>query len=363
LRFGLWVDWTQAALDTDPGALNVRDPNVRNWLVADVPLDWKPEEFKGKTADLGVPAARDYFAREIKRIVEDYHLDMLEHDGYLVAKGCTRDDHPHAPPNRSTMKVVHDWGSDFVVASNSTDVSYRAVRAYYDIYNQTRREHPGLLFEICNDGGRMVDFGSAAHGDYFSITDTYDPLSNRRAFYDASYLLPPAMLESYVEKWPAPQPENFLYMLRSGMMGWLTIMLDTTAWSPQQHQAASRAIGLYKNKLRPLIRDARLYHVSQRPDGVNWDGMQYWDPSRKIGVLFAFRGSIANAESRRFVLKGLDPARNYALHYEDGTSPDTQAMGKQLMSAGAEVHLAHPLSSELVFIQESTGAPRERSNR
>ena len=82
----------------------------------------------------------------------------------------------------------------------------------------------------------MVDFGTAAHGDYFSITDTYDPLSNRRAFYDTSYLLPAAMLESYVEKWPAPHPENFLYMLRSGMMGWLTLMLDTTVWTPEQHR-------------------------------------------------------------------------------------------------------------------------------
>ena len=77
------------------------------------------------------------------------------------------------------------------IGVNSTDVSYHAVRAYYDIYEQLRREHPGLLFEICNDGGRMVDFGSAAHGDYFSITDTYDPLSNRRAFYDTSYMLAP----------------------------------------------------------------------------------------------------------------------------------------------------------------------------
>jgi hypothetical protein len=34
----------------------------------------------------------------VKRIVEDYHLDMLEHDGYLVAQGCIREDHPHAPP-------------------------------------------------------------------------------------------------------------------------------------------------------------------------------------------------------------------------------------------------------------------------
>ena len=213
-------------------------------------------------------------------MVEDYKLDMLEHDGYLVAKGCIRDDHPHAPPDKSTMRIVHDWGSDFVQASNSTDVSYHAVRAYYGIYEQMRREHPGLLFEICNDGGRMVDFGSAAHGDYFSITDTYDPLSNRRAFYDASHLLPAAMLESYVEKWPAPDIQHFLYMLRSGMMGWMTIMLDTTQWSPEQHRAAMRSFSLYKQELRPLIRDARLYHVSDRPDGVHWDGIEYWDPVR-----------------------------------------------------------------------------------
>ena len=111
---------------------------------------------------------------------------------------------------------------------NSTDVSYHAVRAYYDIYPRCAASIPACCLEICNDGGRMVDFGSAAHGDYFSITDTYDPLSNRRAFYDTSYMLPPAMLESYVEKWPTPRPENFLYMLRSGMMGWFTIMIDTT---------------------------------------------------------------------------------------------------------------------------------------
>ncbi len=44
------------------------------------------------------------------------------------------------------------------------------------------------------------------------------------------YFLRP-MLEAYVEKWPTPRIENFRYMLRSGMMGWLTIMLDTNAWT------------------------------------------------------------------------------------------------------------------------------------
>jgi hypothetical protein len=351
LRFGLWVDWTQAALDTESGALNVHDPRVRDWLVTDLPPEWKPEEFKGQTVDLGVPAAHDYLAKEVNRIVSDYHLDMLEHDGYLVAQGCVHDDHPHAPPNRSTMKIIHDSGFDFVVASNSTDVSYHAVRAYYDIYAQTRSAHPGLIFEICNDGGRMVDFGSAAHGDYFSITDTYDPLSNRRAFYDTSYMLPPAMLESYVEKWPSPRPENFLYMLRSGMMGWVTIMMDTSVWTPDQREAAKQAIALYKEKLRPLIRDAQLYHVSQRPDGVHCDGIEYWDPASRRGVLYAFRGSIENEDSHAFVLHALDPAKRYRLHFEDGSSQDMIVAGRQLMKKGITVHLPHPLSSELVFIE------------
>jgi hypothetical protein len=353
LRFGIWTDWTQAGLDTEPGALNVHDPKVRDWMVAVVAPDWKPEPFKGQTIDIGLPAARDYAAGEVKRIVESYHLDMLEHDGYLVAKGCVRDDHPHAPPILATMHVTHDWGSDFVLASNSTDVSYRSVRAYYGIYERLRREHPGLLLEICNDGGRMVDFGSAAHGDYFSITDTYDPLSNRRAFYDASHVLPAAMLESYIEKWPTPTLDNFRYMLRSGMMGWTTIMLDTTAWSPQQHDAARRLFQLYKQRLRPLIRDASLYHVSPRPDGVHWDGVEYWDPSEKKGVVFAFRGSIPDEPQHPFKLAGLDAQKRYRLHFEDGSAADEELAGKELMASGLTVHLSAPLSSELVFITES----------
>ena len=204
------------------------------------------------------------------------------------------------------------------------------LRAYYSIYEKVRREHPGLLFEICNDGGRMVDFGSAAHGDYFSITDSYDPLSNRRAFFDASHLLPAAMLESYIAQVPTPHLENFLYMLRSGMMGWITIMLDTTMWSAEQQQAARHAFALYKTALRPLIRDAQLYHVSERPDGVHWDGMEYWDPKLAKGVLFAFRGAGPEEAQHSFHFSGLCDEDRYRVHFEDGTGPDEVETGRQL---------------------------------
>jgi hypothetical protein len=354
LKFGLWIDWTQAGTSNSPGALRVDDATARDWLIADPPAGWKHSEpFKGITIDLGVPAAKAWAARELERIVNDYHLDMLEHDGYLVAQGSSRADHPAAPPDPDTMRTYEDSGYLWVESSNSTDVSYHATRAYYDIYEQLRAHHPTLLLEVCNDGGRMVDFGSAAHGDYFSITDTYDPLSNRRAFYDASFLLPPAMLESYVEQWPAPRIENFRYLLRSGMLGWFTLMLDSSQWSPEQRTEARVQFALYKSALRPLIREADLYHVAERPDGVHWDGIEYYSARLRRGVLYAFRGTAPDESTHRFRLFGLHPGSRYRLKFQDqGIAGNRILPGRILMQEGVEVTLALPLSSELILLEE-----------
>ena len=353
LRFGLWVDWTQAGTDTEPGALNVHDPNVRDWLTRDVASDWKPEDFKGVTIDIGDPPARAWCARELERLVTSFHLDMLEHDGYLVAEGCLRGDHPHVACDPAPEKALVP---PLLIGSCSTDVSYRAALAYSSLYQNLRARHPGLLLEACNDGGRMVDFGTAAHTDYFSITDSYDPLSNRRAFYDASHVLPPAMLECYVERTPAPHVENFLYALRSGMMGWCSVMQDTRSWAPAERAAAERAFAVYKNRLRPLIRSADLYHISPRPDGLHWDGIEYWDRSSGQGVVYAFRGSTPDETRHAYVLQGLRADHSYHLQFEDHTAPGRMMSGLDLMASGFTVTLPLPESSELVFVQELRAA-------
>jgi hypothetical protein len=351
LRFGLWVSWAQAGVSTQRGALDVNDPDMRDWLIAEPPSGWKHSEpFKGITIDLGVPAAAAWAERELERIVDEYHLDMLEHDGYLVAQGSSRSDHPAAPPEPGTLRVSEDSGYIWVEGSNSTDVSDHASRGYYGIYERLRMRHPRLLLELCNDGGRMVDFGSAAHGDYFSATDTYDPLSNRRAFFDASHVLPPAMLESYVADWPAPRPENFRYLLRSGMLGWFSLMLDTRRWTEQQRADARVQFALYRSSLRPLIRGADLYHVSERPDGVHWDGLEYYSPELRRGVLYAFRGSAPGEPRHRFRLDGLAPEGRYELRFQDRGTSRIES-GRALMRQGLTVLLSAPLSSELVFFE------------
>jgi hypothetical protein len=138
-------------------------------------------------------------------------------------------------------------------------------------------------------------------------------------------------------------------------MGWLTIMQDTNAWSPQQHDEARAAIALYKQSLRPLIRDARLYHVSPRPDGVHWDAIEYFDPTRKSGVVYTFRGTVADESAHNFTLAGLQPRKLYRLHFHDGTAADATVSGHDLMTTGLAVKLPIPQSSELVFLEEKDG--------
>ncbi|HET6804977.1 MAG TPA: alpha-galactosidase [Frateuria sp.] len=351
LRFGLWAAWAQAGTSPARGALDVADPTVRDWLTTDPPPGWKPTGFKGVTIDLGVPAAQAWATGETDRLVREYHLDMLEHDGYIVAQGCDRHDHPHAAADPGRIRRYSDDDFLWVDAANATDVSLHATRAYYAVQQALRRRHPGLLLEVCNDGGRMVDFGSAAYGDYFSIVDSYDPLSNRQAFYDASHVLPPAMLETYVKAWPTPRIENFRYMLRSGMMGWFTVMIDTHGWTPAQHAAAAREIAFYQSALRPLIRDAGLYHVGPRPDGKGWDGTEYFDGARDQGVVFAFHGSDPAPRVFRFKLRGLRTGQRYRVHFRDHSSPDRVLDGRALMASGLAVTLPTPESSELVVIE------------
>jgi hypothetical protein len=81
--------------------------------------------------------------------------------------------------------------------------------------------------------------------------------------------------------------------------------------------------------------------------------MEYWDPARGKGVVFAFRGKTPDEAEHRFVLAGLKPETHYRLHFEDGNAADMELTGRELMDAGLAVHLPEALSSELIFIEEA----------
>ena len=95
-----------------------------------------------------------------------------------------------------------------------------------------------------------------------------------------------------------------------------------------------------------------MYHVADRPDGVHWDGMEYYSSQLRRGVLYAFRGSGKDLPTHRFRLAGLNRASRYRLTFHDNPAANREVTGDALMQMGVDVALPLPLSSDLIFFEE-----------
>jgi hypothetical protein len=111
-------------------------------------------------------------------------------------------------------------------------------------------------------------------------------------------------------------------------------------------------IGLYKTRMRPLIRDGNLYHVFPPPDGIDWDGIQYHDPERGSGAVMLFKPN-NQVDTRRIVLKGLGRNRTYALTFQDRPEQNLRKTGADLMDHGFDVTMAGQNASEIVWVEEA----------
>ena len=116
-------------------------------------------------------------------------------------------------------------------------------------------------------------------------------------------------------------------------------------------EVGKRQFGLYKEKLRPLIASANLYHILARPDGYRWDGMQYFDPKTGKGVVYIFRPQ-NDMPMKTVSLRGLDQKKRYSITSEDGSVDNKVVSGKELMETGIAIHLPELNSSDLIFLSE-----------
>jgi len=352
VKFGLWVAWAQGGdMKTyNNEMLTVFNPTQAPWFTQAFAGNWTSQSYSGATVCLADPGAVSWCVGELHRIANSYSIDMLEHDQPVIPdQGCKRTAHPH---------TANDW----------VDTSRAACDGYYSVYDQLRQVHPGLWYEDCDNGGRLVDYGVAKRTHYYSVSDINDAIALRQVFYDASYPMPPSMLELYLDhNTDANQllmvaTTSFVYMLRSCLLGWPTIQCDTTTWDTTKKNAAMREFGFFKNKLRPLIANGNIYHVLPRPsfakdpnfdpdnpDDPGWDGVEYYDPATGKGALMVFR-PYSTVTQKTIKLKGLSPTKNYLVESADGGVSTQTLSGTALMTSGVTVNLPAQNSSDMVFL-------------
>jgi hypothetical protein len=185
---------------------------------------------------------------------------------------------------------------------------------------------------------------SRAH--YIVTTDDLSALSDRMSIYDTTFVFPPRVLHAYT--WlQSDKPGHYLW--RSAMMGaWV---IDVPPLGGADAESVKKAVATYKSWIRPILQDCQVHHILPRPDGKRWDGMFYWGPGLKKGILFIFRPQ-SDATSQTVKLKGLDPAKLYKVWSEEGSIAAVDWSGRHLMDTGLEIKLPTINSSDLIFIEE-----------
>ena len=229
---------------------------------------------------------------------------------------------------------------------------------------------PNHRYETCNSGGRNKDFATYSYATVGTVTDIVYPLELRQAFYDSSYALPPAQLSQCnhigyirpgVKAALTDTEDEFTYCLRSGMQGafFPAICACGPIYNPANIVLPSDEpltvpiyksnVSLYKNSLRPLIRDANLFHILPRPDGINWDGIEYYDPAKRVGAIMLFKPHQDGGDHMDIILKGLDADCSYSFEFIDRPEQNMILAGDEAMNNGLSVYMTGVLVTEIVL--------------
>ena len=283
-----------------------------------------------KGEDMASAEGRERRLRHIKRLFEEYQGDIW------------RSDHTGGP----------------VVGA-----SYASVSGFYAMLDQLYREVSNFEWENCCGGGEIKDFGAMQRSVKIFLTDTYEERDVRQAFYDSSFAFPPAQLmgclgtDAKKRYQPQPGAAGMRYAFRTMSLGAPEWFLDAPnggnggrPWTDEEKQAVKQAVETYKTRIRPLVRNADLYHILPRADGRSWDGIQYHDPATKRGVVYLFKPSPV-ADTITLKLRGVEPGRRYRVTFEDGSGPAAEKTGEDLSKA-FDVTLKGAPVSELVWIEE-----------
>lgn len=222
--------------------------------------------------------------------------------------------------------------------------TYEGVLNFLFIQDHLIQSRPGYRYENCSNGGKFKGFAICRRMTFCTMNDIdQDPVATRTTFYSCSFAINPVQLKS--DHGPAQTP----YQMRTHMLG---AILSWAADNPVYREH----IALYKTRQRPILRGANVYHILPMADGVNWDGLQFFNPELNRGSVFLFKPSAqaVDGDAKVIRLKGLNRDETYQLTFQDRTHLNGTATGAQLMDEGLMVSgMTGDLASEIIWLAGS----------
>jgi hypothetical protein len=108
--------------------------------------------------------------------------------------------------------------------------------------------------------------------------------------------------------------------------------------------------------MRPILNGGDVYHVLPQPllwtpphaPPRQWEAIEYFDPKQHRGVVLAFRADAPEA-AMRIPVRGVDPARRYAIQSENTSTVQTRT-GAEWLKDGFLLALNARNTSEVLWI-------------
>ena len=243
------------------------------------------------------------------------------------------------------------WRTDrYTAPKDPMPDTYEGVANFLYIQDRLIESRPGYRYENCCNGGKYKGFAICRRMTFCTMNDIdKDPVATRTTYFANTYAINPVQLKSDLG------PASTAYEMRTHMLG---AILSWAADNPVYRQH----IALYKEKQRPILRGANVYHILPMANGTDWDGLQYYNPDLEKGSVFLFKPSVLafDGDAKVIKLKGLDRQATYSLSFQDRTNLNCVTTGGKLMTDGIVVSgMTGNRASEIIWIERSGGRGRE----
>jgi alpha-galactosidase len=283
MQFGLWFEPEMVNPDSDVARAHPE------WVMA-ARREWPVESRHQQVLNLGIPECFDEVLGRILAILDEYPVAYVkwDHNRDLVEAGDqTRDHRPG----------VH-----------------AQTLAFYRMLAAIKKRRPDIEIESCSSGGARVDLGVLEHTDRVWVSDCIDPLERQHMMLWTAQLVPLEMLGSHVasnRSHTTGRMHDLNFRAATAVFGHFGIEWNILEASDRALDELSAWVDFYREH-RPLRFGGDLVRMDDTAQETIISAVVARDRSEAL-VALAHVGYPLAAPGPNMVLRGLDPARSYAV--------------------------------------------------
>ena len=325
LLFGLWVE-----IESIGSASKLRKDHPE-WVLT---RDGKPVAER-RQLDVSNPAVAAWMESEIERIIRKYDLDLFRID----------------------YNTTVEEGGNHVRDGFVENTLWRHVDALYAMFDRLHKKFPKVVFQNCAGGGGRLDLGIMERFQNTELSDWLRSPRGLKILNGMTWILPPEiLLRTFGTESDGVQSDaDLVTQLRATTMALpiirgLSPSLDD--FNPLERQEVQRNVELYKQVIRPTLRNSRVYHHTPLTPllvGSPWVVLEYSSPDSQKDLGWLFRTSDSGESTFRFTPRGLDISKIYEVTFSN--SGQTAEIPGYLLLQGIPVRLEGNLTSELLVFR------------